>query len=128
MPKPHIRCEFRFVEAGKIQAFVDIHYGVFVMKDFKVIQNQDNELWVAPPSRSYRDTDGEQRWTDTIWIPDHREKASIQDTVLAAYHEVRRAEREEEEEVPPPTAARTATVRPDGSIALPDLPDGDVPF
>jgi DNA-binding cell septation regulator SpoVG len=123
MAAPTIRCEFRFVEAGKIQAFVDIHYGIFVMKDFKVIQNDDGELWVAAPSRSYRDRDGEQRWTDTIWIPQARDKASLQTEVLSAYQEAVRIEREGAQQ----DAARTATVRPDGSIALPEI-DPDVGF
>lgn len=126
MDAPKIWCEFRFVEAGKILAFVDVHYGIFVMKDFKVIRNTDGELWVAPPSRSFKDSEGAQRWTDTIWIPDIRDKKALQGTVLALYQEELRTEREEEA-APPVATPPTATVRADGSIALPE-PDEDVPF
>jgi DNA-binding cell septation regulator SpoVG len=127
--QPSIRCEFRFVQAGKIEAFVDVHYGIFVMKDFKVIRNEDNELWVATPSRSYWDSDDKKRWTDTIYIPDLREKKAVQGTILAAYQEALRVEREEEA-APPVASTPTATVRADGSIALPqaDDADEDAPF
>jgi DNA-binding cell septation regulator SpoVG len=127
MNAPNIRCEFRFVEAGKILAFVDVHYGIFVLKDFKVIKNDDGELWVAAPSRSYWDSDEQKRWTDTIYIPEIRDKKALQGTVLAAYQEELRIEREEEQR----DAARTATVRPDGTLALPVAPDAaddDAPF
>lgn len=127
--QPSIRCEFRFVTAGKIEAFVDVHYGIFVLKDFKIIRNDDNELWVATPSRSFWDSDEQKRWTDTIYIPDLREKKAVQGTILAAYQEALLAQREEAAApiVAPP---RTATVRADGSIALPpaDDADEDAPF
>jgi DNA-binding cell septation regulator SpoVG len=120
-----IKCEFKPVDAGKIKAFVNVEYGVVVMKDFKIIQNDDGELWVAPPSRSYKDSEGAQRWTDTIWIPDLRAKKAFQAEVLHQYQEAENREREEAQQ----DAARTATVRPDGTIALPTPPDEiDVPF
>lgn len=125
--QPSIRCEFRFVTAGKILCFVDIHYGVFVMKDFKIIRNDDGELWVAPPSRSYWNDDDKKCWTDTIYIPEIRDKKAIQGTILAAYQEELRIQREEPA-VPMVAPTPTATVRADGSIALPKPDEEDVPF
>lgn len=116
--KPSIKCEFKLVDAGKIVAFVNVTYGFMVLKDFKIVKGNDG-LWVAPPSRSYRDEDGETRWTDTIWIPDIRDKKAFQAEVLAQFQENENRTREEEAA----HAARTATVGAGGQIVLPPQPD-----
>lgn len=82
------KCEFRLVNTGKIRAFVNIHYGDFVIKDFKVMASNTpgGEPWVAMPSKQIKDREGEDRYIVTAWIADSERKKAFERFVLKAYY------------------------------------------
>lgn len=79
------RLEFRFTPRGKILAYFDLHYGDFVIKDFRLMESvSGDEPWVGMPSR--RIGQGEEaKWFNTTWIPERARKEAFDQYVVREY-------------------------------------------
>ncbi|MHC5019112.1 MAG: hypothetical protein ACYTGX_03160 [Planctomycetota bacterium] len=79
------RLEFRFSPRGKILASFDLHYGDFVIKDFRVMESSNGgDPWVGLPSR--RVGQGEEaKWFHTTWIPERARKEAFERFVVREY-------------------------------------------
>lgn len=88
------KVEMRLVDVGKIRAFVDLHYGDFVIKGFKVVEPPDKPAFVAMPSKQIpaKDDDGQpiQKWISMIWMPDAGRKKAFEEHILKLYRQMLR--------------------------------------
>ena len=85
------KVEMRLVDGGKIRAIVDLHYGDFVMKGFKVVEPEGKPAFVGMPSKQIpaRDDDGQpiQKWVSTVWMPDAGRKQAFEEHILKLYRQ-----------------------------------------
>lgn len=81
------RCEIQIREVGKIRAIVDVHYGDFVIRGFKVMKsNDDSGHWVAMPSKRIPTRDGDEaKWVTTVWIDEPERLKAFERFVLENY-------------------------------------------
>lgn len=88
------KVEMRLVDVGKIRAFVDLHYGDFVIKGFTVVEPQDKPPFVGMPSKQIpgKDDDGNpiQKWMQTVWMPDAGRKQAFEEHILKHYRQMLR--------------------------------------
>lgn len=83
------RVEITLKQAGDLCALADVVYGDFKLIGFKVLKSRygdGDSYYVKPPSRSYKNEDGETRYQNMVVIPDPKRWEAFQDWVLAAFH------------------------------------------
>lgn len=82
------KLDIRLVDSDRVRALVDLHYGDFVIKGFKVVDPGDGKpLWVGMPSRQFPAADGETQWVSTVLVPDLGRRKAFEGFVLKAYRE-----------------------------------------
>jgi len=78
--------EIRFLDTGKpLKAFVNALVNDWVVRDFRIIQQDGQRAYVMPPQVSWRDTDsGAIKYKGILTIP-IEEKQMIDIAILSAY-------------------------------------------
>lgn len=76
-------CEFHHVDTGNLRAFVNLRYGDFMIKGFKVLEKKGGGLWVAPPSKPCKNTTS--GYTDMVYLPDRDRREAFERFVLDEY-------------------------------------------
>lgn len=61
---------------GSIKAYFSLVINGIKIKDFKIIQSNNDAAWVAVPSRSYQDKEGKTKFFNTIEWPDEIKNAA----------------------------------------------------
>jgi len=70
---------------SSLKAFCSVELGSLTINDCKVIQQAGQEPWVAMPSRSYEDSDGNRKYAPVVEITSDFLKGEIEHAVLAAW-------------------------------------------
>jgi len=79
------RLEFRFTPRGKILAYFDLHYGDFVIKDFRLMESSNGgDPWVGMPSRKVGQGE-DTKWFNTTWIPERSRKDAFDQFAVREY-------------------------------------------
>lgn len=84
--------QFSFQAWGKREALVDVHYGDFVIKHFRIMRDANGSgLWVGMPRRQKKGREGQEgEWENVVWILDPERKKAFERFVLDAYARERR--------------------------------------
>ena len=79
--------QFVFHAYGKREALVDVHYGDFVLKGFRIMRDANGDgLWVGAPRRQRKGRDGQEgEWENMVFMPDPERKKAFDRFVLDAY-------------------------------------------
>lgn len=76
----------KLAKPGKIRAFFSVEIpNQMIIRDCKLIQNDDGNFFAGFPSRKYTDKEGKEKWTNIIEILDPNLKARIGDMALEKY-------------------------------------------
>ena len=74
-------------EYAKVKAYASINIGgEFVIKDIAVVDGQKG-LFARMPFRSYKDANGETKYSDIVFAITDSARHSIEDAVIGAYRE-----------------------------------------
>jgi DNA-binding cell septation regulator SpoVG len=69
---------------GNVRAFVDVQLGGVTIHGCKVVQQEGQRAWLAPPQREWTGDDGKRRWSNVVELSKELyRKAS--EAVLAAW-------------------------------------------
>jgi len=61
----------KLTNPGKLRAFFTVEIpNKLIIRDCKLIQNDDGSMFAGFPSRKYTDKDGKEKWTNIIEILD----------------------------------------------------------
>lgn len=76
----------KLTKPGKIRAFFTLEIpGKMVIRDLKLIQNDNGTFFTGTPSREYTDKDGQKKWTKILEILDRDLQDKITKLAMAAY-------------------------------------------
>lgn len=76
----------KLTKPGKIRAFFSVEIpNKMVIRDCKLVQNDDGSFFAGFPSRKYTDKDGNEKWTNIIEILDKDLKAKIGELARKEY-------------------------------------------
>src|SRR5574343_302722 len=90
----------KLTKPGKIRAFFTLEIpGKMVIRDCKLIQNENGTFFAGFPSRKYTDKDGNEKWTNIIEILDADLRNKISNIAMAEYG-VDVAQPETEDDIP----------------------------
>lgn len=84
------RLDVRLVSVGRVRAFVDLHYGDFLIKGFRVVEPEGGKpVWVGMPRTHTPSADGSggTKWMNLVLIPDAGRRRAFETYVLRAYRE-----------------------------------------
>ena len=59
----------RFENAGCLKALADVQIGDSTFRDFRIVQQDGQRAWVAPPQASWVDRTGKRRYKNLIEFP-----------------------------------------------------------
>lgn len=61
----------KITKPGKLRAFFTVEWpNHLIIRDCKLIQNDDGSMFAGFPSRKYTDKDGKDKWTNIVEILD----------------------------------------------------------
>lgn len=83
--------------SGKLRAFFDLETPKMIIRGMKLLEGNDGNLWVGPPSREYTNKDGEKKWSYVVEITDADLRNKISSLAREAYHG---PDADEQEDVP----------------------------
>lgn len=76
----------KLTKPGKIRAFFSVEIpNKMIIRDCKLVQNDDGSFFAGFPSRKYTDKEGKEKWTNIIEILDPDLKAKIGDLARKEY-------------------------------------------
>ena len=76
----------KLTKPGKIRAFFTVEFpDKMIIRDCKLIQNEDGSFFVGLPSRKYTDRDGKEKWTNIVEILDADLKTRISEMAKQEY-------------------------------------------
>ena len=76
----------KLTKPGKVRAFFTVEIPEkMVIRDCKLVQNDDGSFFAGFPSRKYTDRDGNEKWTNIIEILDAGLKAKIGELARKEY-------------------------------------------
>ena len=62
---------FKVNNGGKLKATFTVETPKLSIRDFKLVEGENGELWAAPPSRTYQDRKtGQTKWVNIVSITD----------------------------------------------------------
>lgn len=76
----------KLTKPGKLRAFFTVEWpNHLIIRDCKLIQNDDGSMFAGFPSRKYTDRDGNEKWTNIIEVLDAKLRAKIGELALQEY-------------------------------------------
>jgi DNA-binding cell septation regulator SpoVG len=76
----------KLTKPGKIRAFFTVEIPKkLIIRDCKLIQNDDGSMFAGFPSRKYTDKDGNEKWTNIVEILDANLKVKIAELAKNEY-------------------------------------------
>jgi hypothetical protein len=79
--------EFRFMNGGKaLKAFCDIEINGWVIREWRVIKDNEKRPWVASPQLSWKGPDGRIQYKTIVTLPDEL-KGEIDRIILNRFTE-----------------------------------------
>jgi DNA-binding cell septation regulator SpoVG len=78
--------ELRRLDGDKpLKAFVDLQMGDMIIREWRVIKNNGQRFWIAPPQLSWKGPDGRIQYKTIVTLPDEL-KGQVDFEVLKAFN------------------------------------------
>jgi DNA-binding cell septation regulator SpoVG len=89
----------RKTDSGNLKAFFELHTPKMIIRDCKLMEGRDGNLFATMPSRKYTDKkDNQEKWVDIVRITDEALKTKI--TELARQEYFRGATQQQSDDIP----------------------------